>query len=313
MWAHSAADEADGEKSAIVNEEAHPTQTKSPVQTMNHRGIPVSAPLSYGAPPQSPQQPQQPSEPQGQVDAAFIEELRVKLFEAAEGPRSLYSRDQRGEIVFDKIVERLQEEPDEGDRFEAKHYLRPRSFSVLTRQWQEYVREQLASIDRRSTLVDAKNEQRVARYYRQSGALRYIDLNDYQGRLRARILYDSAGEPIEVRLISSKGKEASYTRESFDQEPGQAPFMGTSLIDRFERARRNSVSNTENNISLKQKQLTKQSIESLCNDSFERLEQLLKREGSEGRQLVPTGEELIEMSLEQTLEHLEKMQIYTEA
>lgn len=235
----------------------------------------------------------------------LLEDIRTKLFEAGEG-RSILAGDGRAQTIFERLAERLQEEPDEVDNLEAKSFARIRRPSVLTRQWKQYVASCMASIDKRAESTDENGQRRVSRIYRSYGNLRRIDLADWRGRPRVRILFDSAGSPTEVTLISLSRQEVHYTRESFDPEgPDVSDGLGNTLDDCFERARRSSVLSL-GDPSPKHRKMTEVNVENLCDQIFPRLERLLKREQVEGRQLVPCSEELYEMSLEQILEHLEK-------
>lgn len=235
-------------------------------------------------------------------DADFLEELRQKIFESNNGS-ALLKGDTRATLVFEKIVERLQEEPDEGDKFEAT-LRKPRSMSILNRQWKEYVTQSVASIEKRANTVDENGKPRVEHLYRCAGVLRHTDLSDWRGRHRVRIIYDGAGEPVEISLTNLLEQQTTYNRDSFDPHCSE-DNSGKSLSDRYEKARRSSVL-AHKDKSPKHETLTRLSIQHLTDDTFRLLEQLFKRENTENRSLVPTSEELLEMSLEQVLEHLEK-------
>merc|ERR1712048_412870 len=147
-------------------------------------------------------------------------------------------------------------EPDERDQLDARSFARlRRTSSVLMRQWSEYVRLCLASIEKRANMLDEQGLPRVTRSYHSFGSLRHVDLADWRGRHRVRVLYNSAGEPVEIRLLALSGKEVSYTQESFDLKGANFDSLGS----RLERARQSAVLLFKD-ASSKQEQLARRSI-----------------------------------------------------
>lgn len=226
------------------------------------------------------------------------------------------------------------------------------------RRWSEYVATTLASIKRRETLLDIQGQPRVTRVFcapsdasslsaqqallAQTGAgtggtggappvpLHHVDLADWRGRHRVRVLYDGFADPLEIRQCNTSGGETVYTSADFEPEP--AFFLEgqglSSLASRLERARQSAAllrhadaaaaaagnaapvatggcSGTAAAGAGDAERAALQSIEALCNEVFPRLDKLLQRERDEGRQLVPCSEDLLEMELERVVELLE--------
>eukprot|EP00927_Polykrikos_kofoidii_P075488 TRINITY_DN71729_c0_g1_i1.p1 TRINITY_DN71729_c0_g1~~TRINITY_DN71729_c0_g1_i1.p1 ORF type:complete len:259 (-),score=39.37 TRINITY_DN71729_c0_g1_i1:85-861(-) len=242
-------------------------------------------------------------------NAKFLEEQRLRLFKAGKG--GLLARDPRPSLVYDMIVDYLQEDPTDSEQLEASARSAQQAsqddVAIELARWQDYVRKSMASIDRRGNLLDRRGTPRVARVYRGSGTLRHVDLADWQGRHRARVTCDGDGEPTMVKLVGVAGEETTYTRESFRSEGTtcSASSVEPSLAVKLERARDSSVI-LFGDSSAKQELAARKHIEALCGDVFPRLEKLLLREQAEGRQLVPASEDLLEFTLEDFLADLEK-------
>lgn len=243
----------------------------------------------------------------------LLEEIRAKLFEelpvphprrsstgailrhAVAPPRPLVSGDARAQLIYERLAERLLE-PDDGDKAEAA------GLSPLARhQWDHYLQLSRASIERRSGLKDARGIPRVTRTYGSDGMLLRLELSDWQGRLRASMLFDAAGEPDQVQLMSSSGSEVVYTRDVFGKAVEDA---AASRLSRLLESARQSVLLYDSDPSAKQEQFARRLVEALCQAVFPRLEDLLRRELEEGRQLIPTSEDLLEAELEQLLQDL---------
>jgi len=232
------------------------------------------------------------------IQEAFVTEIKSQYLDS--------SADKRVEHIFAKIVERLQEEPDEGDKWMAKSLARPRSKSALGQQWDLYILKSMESIKKRENKLDEAGQPRVLRIYRGSGSLRYIDLMDYKGRHRVRLFFDSAGQATEMMITSTKGVETTYNKENFDPQHMGATAGSSNLGERFDKARRHSVTAAESDSEHHHKSMAEESVKTLCSEIFPQLEEILKRERDESRQILPTAEEILEMDLEKILEHVDK-------
>mmetsp|Transcript_36504 Transcript_36504/g.58868 ORF Transcript_36504/g.58868 Transcript_36504/m.58868 type:complete len:269 (+) Transcript_36504:116-922(+) len=244
--------------------------------------------------------------PEGPADR-LLEEIRIRFFEGGKG--GLLAGDPRTQTIYECLAERLlQDEPGDADVREAGRVEPLGRSSLITRQFRAYVRQSLASIERRAHLVDHQGQPRVIRAYRSQGLIHQIDLADWRGKRRARVLFDNAGEAVEVRLTSSSGPEVSYTVQSFDLANGVAgkgPQTSSVLADCLERARSSAIRVTRDS-SIRHQKMMQLSVEALCKEVFPRLEKLLELELVQGRQLVPCSEDLLEMGLEQIFEQLEQ-------
>lgn len=231
----------------------------------------------------------------------LLEDLRVRIFEDGRG--GLIAGDPRAQLVYERIAERLQE-PDETDPLEAQRCgQQAESAAADQRRWREYVQQSVASIKRRSSLLDELGRPRVTYDYHSSGLLRHVDLADWRGRHRARAIYNNAGEPVQIRLTAISGEEVAYTQETFTLA-GRGNFVAVAT-ELTERARR-SFASLDQGSSPKQERLAQRNVEAVCNEIFPRVDKLLRQELEEARQLVPTSEDLLEMSFEQILELLAK-------
>eukprot|EP00440_Ansanella_granifera_P010374 gb/GFBE01011254.1/.p1 GENE.gb/GFBE01011254.1/~~gb/GFBE01011254.1/.p1 ORF type:complete len:268 (+),score=52.83 gb/GFBE01011254.1/:1-804(+) len=229
--------------------------------------------------------------PEGPADR-LLEEVRVRMFE--DGPGGLLEDDPRAQTIFERLSDCLVEEAGEAD-------------AVGARQWEEYVQKSVASIERRARQTDQSGQMRVTRAYENSGSLRHIDLADWRGRRRARVLFDSSGTALAVQLTSVSGEEVTYTQHDFAlcSAVAQSRSVSGILGDRFACARQQCLALSRDSCPRQQKR-AKQSVEALCNEIFPMLERLLRRESDEGRQLVPCSEDILEMSLQQLFGHVEK-------
>mmetsp|Transcript_91766 Transcript_91766/g.213406 ORF Transcript_91766/g.213406 Transcript_91766/m.213406 type:complete len:244 (-) Transcript_91766:241-972(-) len=238
------------------------------------------------------------SDENGQA-AELLEELRVSLFERGQG--GLLAGDPRAQLIFERLAERMHE-PDETDPLEVQRCARSKGALACLRLWNEYVERSLASIERRSTLLTEHGRPRVTCEYHAGGSVRHLDLADWRGQRRARAVYNRAGEPVEIRLTALSGEEVTYTQETFGVGAGAS--FAVAAAELVERARRSCAMLAQEEAQPKEELLAKKRLEAACNTIFPRVEELLQRELDEGRQLVSTSEDLIEMSFQQLLEHL---------
>ncbi|CAJ1398535.1 unnamed protein product [Effrenium voratum] len=222
----------------------------------------------------------------------ILEDLRLRVFQDSKGAPT--DGDPRSQTIFERMAEKLLEGPSRAEIAEAK--AGQRLPSTWTRQWKAYVAKCLASIDRRSELRDGNNQPRVTRVYNKIHALQHVELADWQGRPRARIVFNGA-DVVEVLLTDLRGKQERHTQQSFALSAKACPK------ESFQRARLACVPLLD----AARAEGVVQSLEELCREVFPRLDMLFKRELDEGRQFVPCAEDLEEMSFEVLLDELEKL------
>lgn len=253
---------------------------------------------------------------------SLLEEVRAKLFDRRhEGGRSV--GEPRTQVVYERIAEFLAEQAEES----AQAGLESRPGAV--KRWHEYLRQTQASLERRSEMVDKYGAPRVVKTFHSGGALWHVDLADWRGRHRVRLLYDNTSQdPQEVRLVSSSGEETHYTVQSFETpatlssrsssssrsgegaqplslSPGGSGSAGSGRLRRRLELARWRCTQLAGSTSPKCEQQAKRSVEELCQVALPRLERMLRRELEEGRQLVPTSEDLLEMEAEEIITLLE--------
>mmetsp|Transcript_4563 Transcript_4563/g.9307 ORF Transcript_4563/g.9307 Transcript_4563/m.9307 type:complete len:263 (+) Transcript_4563:113-901(+) len=228
----------------------------------------------------------------------LLEDLRIKIFE--QGRSGLIAGDPRAQLFYERIAERLQE-PDETDPLETRRCSLPGCTPASQRQWNEYVRQSVASVQRRASLLDEHGRSRVTYEYHSSGLLRHVDLADWRGRHRARIVYSAAGQPVEISLTAASGEVVAYTEDTFTAA-GRCNFV--AMVSELIELARRSFALFSQGLSPKQERVAQRNVEAVCDEVFPRVERLLRRELEEGRQLLPTSEDLLEMSFEQLLDLL---------
>lgn len=235
---------------------------------------------------------------------ALLEQIRVKFFDDDSCHAGLKG-EPRTQVVYERIAEFLADQAEEGLRSDEQQDCTSCSgiSAAAERCWGEYVRQTQVSVERRSQLLDEHGSARVTRKH-SAGLVSHVDLSDWKGRHRVRLLYDAASqEPKEVRLVSSSGVEVRYTVESFEA-PEQEGGIGKALKMRLEAAR-HSCAQLAHDASPKREQLAQESVVAFCELALPQLEKLLQRELREGRQFVPTSEELLEMDMEEIVALLE--------
>merc|ERR1712008_32035 len=210
-------------------------------------------------------------------------------------PRPLVAGDARAQLIYERLAERLLEPGDTNEAEDSGPSLTARQ------QWDHYLQLSRASIERRVGLKDMHGIPRVARNCHANGMLLRLDLADWRGRRRVCMLFNAAGEPTQVQLVSSCGSEVIYTRDSFGRAVEDR--VASRLSQLLESARQ-SVLSYDNDPTAKQEQFARRMVEALCQAVFPRLEELLRRELEEGRQLIPPSEDLLEVELEQLLRSL---------
>lgn len=227
----------------------------------------------------------------------LLEDLRVQMFDQG-GFCSRVADDPRAEVIYERIAEWLAEVAEQGPDSPAGCSVSSAASSpsraAAPPSWTEYVRRTQASVQRRAASLDARGGPRVVRKYHSGGALWHVDLADWQGRHRARLLYDATSlEVSEVRLVGGSGEELRYTSESFGAK-------GSLLRVHLDRARASCAQLGRSGASKQHQQRARQSVELLFAAALlPGLERLIQREADEGRQLVPPSEDLIEMDVEQ--------------
>lgn len=224
----------------------------------------------------------------------LLEDIREQMFDKG-GFCSRFADDPRTEAIYEQIAYWLAEQTAAGT-------VSPRGGGTSTAGsplWAEYVRRTLVSIQRRAHLTDARGAPRVVNTFHSGGSLWHVDLSDWRGRHRVRVLYDAAGACTEVRLISGCGEELRYVPTMF----------GTStsvLRTHLERARMHCAQLSHQPASKAAEQRARKSVEHLFAAALlPSLERLIQLEVEEGRQLVPLSEDLVEMDVEQIIELLE--------
>mmetsp|Transcript_120899 Transcript_120899/g.277212 ORF Transcript_120899/g.277212 Transcript_120899/m.277212 type:complete len:233 (-) Transcript_120899:155-853(-) len=231
------------------------------------------------------------------MDAEFLGELRSRFLEDA-------ASDARRTAIFDKIVGRLSEDPDEADLWETGPS-QGRTMSEIGRQWDMYVIETLDSIEKRAQMKDTDGNPRVSHVYRTGALKRSTDLNDYLGRHRVRVLYNAMGQAVEIILKAPDGSVVTeYNRASFDPNSDQAP--AAALSAKYDTARRATVKAKQNP---DQKQLynTRGAVEGLLEQVMDTVSGSIAAQEKGSKSTLPELDDLEKMSLEQVLDHLEKL------
>uniref|UniRef100_A0A7S1EYH7 Uncharacterized protein n=1 Tax=Noctiluca scintillans TaxID=2966 RepID=A0A7S1EYH7_NOCSC len=229
------------------------------------------------------------------IGTTFLEELRTRFLDGQHPGDDVLRGDNRALLVHEKIMDGLQELPSE------------ESLSGLPAlvTWQEYVAQSLGSIRKREHLVDEHGQPRVTREWCHPNVLASVTLADWHGRRRAQVAFNADGEPQRVCLVSSNGKEMSYTTDTFDAACRGVSLAGCSLRARYELARRYRVAQLRDPSSDAQTSV-QVAVETLFSSVCAKLRELLRIEHDGGRLMVPPVAELLEMTLEQVLEQLEK-------
>lgn len=236
----------------------------------------------------------------------LLEEIRVKLFDGGGSVGSTLSGEPRTQVVYERLAEFFAEQAEEGSvalgalAGDGGAGNSPSASSTKRRLWRKYLQQTLASVEKRAKLVDANGAARVIRAALPAGGWSHVELLDWKGRRRVRVTYGAGGVPVEVLLVSGSGEELRYTEETFAANSASGGALGHLL-----EAARVACSRLRG-ASPQQVAHAKKTVEDLCVVALPRLEGLLRRELEEGRQLVPTSEDLLEMDAEEIIALLEK-------
>lgn len=283
----------------------------------------------------------------GGPHAALLEELRQRIF---QGPKAeALVGDPRASLMYEKIAELLElddvllplsthdSDADDGGIISFPPMTCPAS-AERHRLWAEYVATTMASIKRRETLLDIQGRPRVTRVYAASLAaaalahggtggappvpLHHVNLADWRGRRRVRVVYDGCAEAIEIQQCDTQGVQTVYTASDFEPTLANVTMDSGGAVpvsELLQRARQCAAQLRRADAGVAvaiggcsrgaaaadEERAAIDSIEALCDKVFPRLNNLLQRERDDGRQIVPCSEDLLEMELERIVEMLE--------